>query len=64
MPADSPWFETYTDARREWRWTLYATNGQAIAVSSEGYKRRVDCLRGIEILQCPPHFPIRRRARR
>lgn len=40
-------FEYYRDAEGGWRWTLYATNGKKIADSSEGYKRRVDCLRAI-----------------
>lgn len=34
----------YTDRRREWRWTLFATNGKKVACSGEGYRRRGDCV--------------------
>jgi uncharacterized protein YegP (UPF0339 family) len=39
------------DNRGEWRWSYEASNGKTIAVSSESYKRRADCMRGIEIMQ-------------
>jgi uncharacterized protein YegP (UPF0339 family) len=39
------------DSKGEWRWSYEASNGKTIAVSSEGYKRRADCMRGIEIMQ-------------
>lgn len=39
------------DNKGEWRWVFYAKNGKAIAVSSEGYKAREDCLRSVEIVQ-------------
>jgi len=35
----------YRDARGEWRAIAYAHNGEAIFVTSEGYKRRIDCVR-------------------
>lgn len=46
-----PSFWLYKDSKGEWRWTYHASNGLAIAVSSESYKRRVDCERSIEIIQ-------------
>lgn len=33
----------YRDRRREWRWTLFATNGRKVACSGEGYLRRSHC---------------------
>ena len=46
-----PCYLMYRDSRQEWRWTYYASNAKAIAVSSEGYINRSDCLRGIEIMK-------------
>lgn len=46
-----PSFWMYKDAKGEWRWTYEARNGETIAVSSEGYVRRSDCERGIEIMK-------------
>ncbi|MCK5932114.1 MAG: DUF1508 domain-containing protein [Fulvimarina manganoxydans] len=59
-----PSYWLYKDNAGEWRWTYEASNGLTIAVSSEGYKRRSDCERGIEIMQgsttspvwCPSHL--------
>jgi uncharacterized protein YegP (UPF0339 family) len=48
----------YKDNRGEWRWTYEASNGETIAVSSEGYKRRVDCRRSIEIMQASGSSPV------
>jgi uncharacterized protein YegP (UPF0339 family) len=48
-PYPSYWI--YRDNRGEWRWTYEASNGETIAVSSEGYKRKTDCERGIEIMK-------------
>lgn len=44
-------FEVYRDARNEWRWTLYASNGRKIADSGEGYHNKADCLHGITLVQ-------------
>lgn len=46
-----PSFWMYKDNKGEWRWTYHGANREEIAVSSESYKRRVDCERGIEIMQ-------------
>ncbi len=42
-----PKFEVYTDKSGEFRFRLKAKNGQIIA-TSEGYKKKVTCLNGIE----------------
>ena len=44
-------FDVYEDANGEWRWTLRATNGEAIAMSSESYVRRDDCEHGIKLVR-------------
>lgn len=36
---------------RQWRWRLRASNGKIIAVSSESYVRREDCIRSIELVR-------------
>lgn len=46
-----PSYWLYKDTVGEWRWTYEASNGLTIAKSSEGYKRRSDCERGIEIMK-------------
>lgn len=52
-----PSFWMYKDSSAEWRWTYEASNGETIAVSSESYKRRVDCERGIEIMKGSGNSP-------
>ncbi len=44
-------YEVYKDAKDEWRWRLRASNHEIIAVSSEGYRQRVDALRAIELVK-------------
>lgn len=46
-----PSYWMYKDTRNEWRWTYEASNGETIAVSSEGYIKRSDCERSIEIMK-------------
>jgi uncharacterized protein YegP (UPF0339 family) len=36
----------YKDKRGEWRWRVVAKNGRILGVSSESYKRRIDCVQG------------------
>lgn len=49
-------FETYIDARGEWRWRLRASNGKIIADSGEGYTYYKDCLHGIELVKSTNQF--------
>lgn len=52
-------FEVYRDSKKEYRWRLRAGNGAILATSSEGYSRKVDCLKCIELVkQLPPQVPI------
>jgi uncharacterized protein YegP (UPF0339 family) len=51
LDAAAATFEIYQDARGEYRWRLKSANGQVIATSGQGYKAKVDCRHGIEVVQ-------------
>jgi uncharacterized protein YegP (UPF0339 family) len=55
-------FEVYRAGwfRKEWRWR-FISNGRTIAVSSEGYRNYVYCLRGIELLRGSASSPVHAR---
>lgn len=36
--------EFYKDHAGEWRWRITAANGNILAVSSEGYHNKADCI--------------------
>lgn len=44
-----PSIQFYKDQADEWRWRVYAANGEVISVSSEGYKNRLDAEQGAAI---------------
>lgn len=44
-------FQTYTDARGEYRWRLLAGNNETIATSGEGYRASADCKHAIELIR-------------
>jgi len=44
-------FELYQDAKEEHRWRCKSANGQTVAQSSQGYARKADAERGVEILK-------------
>jgi hypothetical protein len=48
----------YKDAQKQWRWTYHASNGEAIAASSEAYINRADCRRGIDIMRASFDAPV------
>ena len=52
-------YEYYRDEseKREWRWRFIA-NHNIIAVSSEGYVNKADCLRGIELVKGSADAPV------
>ena len=57
------YFVKYQDNRREWRWTLYAANHEAIMVSSEGYVHEAGCDHSIALVKRDVHAAeVRRRA--
>jgi uncharacterized protein YegP (UPF0339 family) len=44
-------FELFKDKAGEFRWRFVANNGQTIATSGEGYKRKIDCEHGIDLVK-------------
>lgn len=44
-------FAIYKDKKNEWRWTLVHRNGNVMADSGEGYKRKSRCLTAIRSLR-------------
>jgi uncharacterized protein len=53
-------FENYQDKVGDWRWRIKVrSNGRTIADSAEGYRNKIDCQRGIELIQhYAPTTPI------
>lgn len=51
-------FQVYRDKRGEWRWRFLAKNGKIIAVSSESYKAKYDCLYSITLLKTPHEIEV------
>ena len=45
----TPHIEIYRDAKKQWRFRVRASNGRVIATVSEGYKRRRDLDRALEL---------------
>ena len=41
-------FEVYVDRGAEWRWRMVAENNRIVAVSGEGFTRRLDAHRSVE----------------
>lgn len=44
-------FYVFKDRRGEYRWTLYAANGEPVADSAEGYTRLASCIHGIHLVR-------------
>lgn len=53
-----PCYWQYKDNKGEWRWTYYAANHEAIAVSSESYKNRSDCTHAVNIMKGSSNAPL------
>jgi uncharacterized protein len=51
-------YKTYRDSSGEWRWTYYASNGEPLAVSSEGYRNFSDCLHSIDLMKGSRDAPV------
>ncbi len=52
----------YQDSRSEWRWTFYAANGEEIAVSSESYVNKSDCVHAINLINKSTDVPVYERS--
>jgi uncharacterized protein YegP (UPF0339 family) len=54
------YFEVYRDTTSQYRWRFVASNGRIIAVSSESYWNKADCLASIVLVkQEAPTAPVR-----
>lgn len=51
-------FYVYKDVQGLWRWYLKASNGEKIAVSSESYYNKSDCLHGIDLVKSAWNAPV------
>ena len=47
-PKTCPKFEIYLDKAGMFRYRLFASNGESIAISEEGYKTKSGCLNGMK----------------
>ena len=45
----TPEFEVNPDKAGEYRWRLQSGNNKTIAISSEGYKEKSSCIKGVEL---------------
>jgi uncharacterized protein YegP (UPF0339 family) len=43
MAGENDTWEFYKDKKGEWRWRRFATNGQNVGSSAEGYVSKADC---------------------
>ncbi len=46
-------YDMYRDVDGQWRWRAWARNGKIIANCGEGYKRRADCRKMVDVLRAP-----------
>lgn len=53
-----PSFLIYLDEKKEFRWRYQASNTKIIADSGEGYKNKVDCQRGIDLVKASWDSPV------
>ena len=45
-------FQYWTSSKDDqWYWRLRADNGEPIATGGEGYKSKIDCLHGIDLVK-------------
>lgn len=52
-------FQLYQDSVGDWRWMLWASNDDdVVAVSSEGYRHKADCLKVIQLVKQAHNAPV------
>ena len=44
------YYVLYRDHKAEWRWTFHAANHRTVAVASEGYVNKSDCVTAINLI--------------
>lgn len=58
MAVTYPCYWKKKDSSNEWYWIYYASNGKAIARSSESYVAKADCDRSVEIMQASANSAV------
>lgn len=51
-------YQIYKDSQSQWRWRFVASNGKTIAVSSEAYHNKNDCLHSISLVKASQQAPV------
>jgi uncharacterized protein YegP (UPF0339 family) len=51
-------YYVYRDSQGQWRWRLVAGNREIIAVSSEGYVSKQNCLHAIDLVKSSSSAPV------
>lgn len=51
-------YYVYRDASYQWRWRLVAANHRIIAVSSEAYQNKSDCLHAVQLVKGSSAAPV------
>ena len=51
-------YYVYRDQQNQWRWRLVAANSEIIAVASEGYWNKADCLHAIALVKSSHTAPV------
>lgn len=51
-------YEMYRDVANQWRWHYFASNAKIIAVSSEAYWHKSDCLHAINLMRGSGGDPV------
>ena len=51
-------YAVYRDSGNQWRWRYVAKNGKIIAVSSESYIAKADCLHSINLIKGSGSDPV------
>lgn len=51
-------YHVYKDHVGQWRWRYVAANNRIIAVSSEAYHNRTDCLHSIALVKAGSSAPV------
>ncbi len=52
------YYNLYKDSAGQWRWRYFSSNGNTIAVSSEGYVNKSDAQNGINIMKRSANVPV------
>lgn len=52
------YYAIYKDVQNQWRWRYVASNNRIIAVSSEAYHNKADCMHSINLMKQSANAPV------